>query len=224
VEPSLQRISSKFLRPADSKRRALLGNHFSERIYYMFLISKCRGDQDLGLYTILVLAFGEPQRNGKIRFFLRQNTFFFRILPLRYISPDSSTVVVTDLDLGLLYILISETYGEFARKIISWRSVFPFRTSARALAAGLPRQDHVYKTMMKYVVNWIPLRIHVRSRNTQPHLKGGPEPTILDDSYLWKKRGKSANFVSSQCHIQIFHQTIASSRFNFSTTFSDSQF
>jgi len=29
---------------------------------------------------------------------------------------------------------------------------------------------------MKYVDNWIPLRIRVRSRNTQPHLKGGPEP------------------------------------------------
>jgi len=29
---------------------------------------------------------------------------------------------------------------------------------------------------MKCVVNWIPLRICVRSRNTQPHLKGGPEP------------------------------------------------
>jgi len=25
---------------------------------------------------------------------------------------------------------------------------------------------------MKCVVNWIPLRIHVGSRNTQPHLKG----------------------------------------------------
>jgi len=24
---------------------------------------------------------------------------------------------------------------------------------------------------MKYVVNWIPLRIRVRSRNTQPHLE-----------------------------------------------------
>jgi len=31
-------------------------------------------------------------------------------------------------------------------KIISYRSVFAFRSSARALAAGLPRQDHVYKT------------------------------------------------------------------------------
>jgi len=32
------------------------------------------------------------------------------------------------------------------------------------------------KISMKYVVNWISLRIRVRSRNTQPHLKGGPEP------------------------------------------------
>jgi len=43
----------------------------------MFLISKCRGDRDLGLCTTSVLAFGEPQRNGKIRFFLRRNTCFF---------------------------------------------------------------------------------------------------------------------------------------------------
>jgi len=63
-------------RAAESERRAL-GNYFSERIYYMFLISKFRGDLDLGLCTTSVLAFGEPQRNGKIRFFLRRNMFFF---------------------------------------------------------------------------------------------------------------------------------------------------
>jgi len=62
-------------RAAESKRRAL-GNYFSERICYMFLISKCREDWDLGLCTTLVLALGEPKRNGKIRFFLRQKTFF----------------------------------------------------------------------------------------------------------------------------------------------------
>jgi len=67
-------------------------------------------------------------------------------------------------------------------KIISQRSAFAFRSPARALAAGLPRQDHVYKTtnesfrfhtknINECVVNWIPLRIRVRSRNTQPHLK-----------------------------------------------------
>jgi len=53
-------------RAAESKRRAI-GNYFSERICYMFLISKCRGGQNLGLCTTLVLAFGEPQHNGKIR-------------------------------------------------------------------------------------------------------------------------------------------------------------
>ena len=51
---------------AESKRRAL-GNHFSERICYMFLISKCKGDRDLGLCTTLVLAFGEPRSNDKIQ-------------------------------------------------------------------------------------------------------------------------------------------------------------
>jgi len=33
--------------------------------------------------------------------------------------------------------------------MISWRSAFAFRSLARALAAGLPRQDHVYKTTDK---------------------------------------------------------------------------
>ena len=53
-------------RAAESKRRAL-GNYFSERICYMIIKSKCRGDQDLGLCTTSLLAFGDPQRNGKIR-------------------------------------------------------------------------------------------------------------------------------------------------------------
>jgi len=55
-------------RAAESKRRAL-GNYFSERICYVFLISKCRGDSDLDLCTTLALAKrdSEPQRNGKIR-------------------------------------------------------------------------------------------------------------------------------------------------------------
>ena len=37
---------------------------------------------------------------------------------------------------------------------------------------------------MKCVVNWISLRIRVRSRNTQPHLKGGPEPLNFEDLCL----------------------------------------
>jgi len=80
-------------RVAESKRQTI-GNYFSERICYMFLISKCRGDRDLGLCTTSVLAFGEPQRNGKIWgknvFWRRKN----RILPLRWGSPSASTEVV----------------------------------------------------------------------------------------------------------------------------------
>ena len=106
-------------RAAESKRRAI-GNYFSERICYMFLISKCGGDWDLGLCTTSVLTFEEPQRNGKIWFFLRQNTFFPRILPWRCGSPNVLQTQVpklcTDLDLGLLYILILGTYTKFARK------------------------------------------------------------------------------------------------------------
>jgi len=69
-------------RAAESKRRAL-GINFSERICYMFLVSKCRGDQNLGLCTTSGLAFGEPRRCGDFQenpvFRRRKN----RILPLK---------------------------------------------------------------------------------------------------------------------------------------------
>jgi len=93
-------------RDAESKRRAL-GNYFSERSCYMFLMSKYRGDRDLGLCTTSVLAFGEPQRNGKIRFFLRRNTFFFGSRHCAAVLQTVTQVpkLCTDLDLGLLYIL-----------------------------------------------------------------------------------------------------------------------
>ena len=87
----------------------------------------------------------------------------------------------TALDLGLLYILILGTYSKFARKN-NFQALGVCIPHDRALAAGLPRHDHVNSTTdesfrfhnkksMKYVVNWIPLRIRVRPRNTQPHLK-----------------------------------------------------
>jgi len=49
-----------------------------------------------------------------------------------------------DLDLGLLYILPFGIYSKF-----TWKNnflAFALRSPARALAAGLPRQDHVYST------------------------------------------------------------------------------
>jgi len=50
------------------------------------------------------------------------------------------------------YISVSSTFGyeehiaNSLGKTISYRSAFAFRSPARALAAGLPRQDHMYKT------------------------------------------------------------------------------
>jgi len=83
-----QTCGQRWSRAAESKRA--LQNQFPERICYMFPISKYRGDRDLGLCTTSVLAF----RNGKIRFYLRRNTFFLRKSPLRIGSPNASTEVV----------------------------------------------------------------------------------------------------------------------------------
>jgi len=116
-------------RAAESKRRAL-GNYFPERICYMFLISKCRGDRDLGLCTTSVLAFREPQRSGEFRGknvfrrrkyrilafgepmrgvnFREKNVFRRRknrILPLRSGSRTPVPKLCTDLDLRFIYIL-----------------------------------------------------------------------------------------------------------------------
>ena len=80
-------------RAAESKRRAL-GNCFSERIYYRFLISKCRRNCDLGLCTTSVLALREPMRIGDFR---KKNVFRRRknqILSLRCGSPHASPEVV----------------------------------------------------------------------------------------------------------------------------------
>jgi len=196
---------------AESKRRAL-GNSFSERICYMFLKSKCRGDWDLGLCTTLGLAFGEPQRRGKIRFFLRRNTCFSRKSPLRCVSPNASPEVVhrsqspLHFDFRNIQQIRSKKefpsawrllYGtKFSMKcVVNW---IPLRIRVRlkntrgkcllsaALLERWPQVCHVkitftklptnrfvstIKISMKCVVNWIQLRIRVRSRNTQPHLK-----------------------------------------------------
>jgi len=149
----------------------------------MFLISKCRGDQDLRLRTTLVLAFGEPQRNGKIRISNAKTRFFFGFCHRSAVLQKQVSKLCTDLDLGLLYILILGTSGKFARKnnflslgvcfpqalLERWPQVFRVKITFTKLQTN--RFVSTTKIPMKYVVNWIPLRICVRSRNTQPHLK-----------------------------------------------------
>jgi len=110
-----QTCSQRSSRAAESIRRAL-GNHFSERIYYMFLMSKCREDRDLGLCTFWVLAKREALRNAKYRFFLRAKHVFSRKSPLRSCSFFVSTQKVHTPGSSLLYILRLWTYSKFTRK------------------------------------------------------------------------------------------------------------
>jgi len=79
-------------RAAESKLWALR-NSFPEWICYIFPMSKCRGDWDLGLCTTS-LAKREPLRNVKCRFFLGAKHVFFRNSPLRSSSLFASTEVV----------------------------------------------------------------------------------------------------------------------------------
>jgi len=137
----------------------------------MFLESRCRGDRDLGLCTTSVLAFGEPQRNGKIRFFLCRNTFFFRKSPLRCGSPNACAQ-----NLRLLYILILGTYSKFARKhnFLALDVCFPQLCSSAGRRSAVSRsrvQNYrrivlfpQQKKSMKCVVDWIPLTIRVRCK------------------------------------------------------------
>jgi len=93
LTPRRQTCGQHLSRGAESERQGL-GNYLSERICYMCLISKFRGDQDLGLCTTSVRAFGEPERNGKIR---GKNVFRRRknmILPFGFGSLYTSTPVL----------------------------------------------------------------------------------------------------------------------------------
>ena len=103
-------------RTAESKRRAT-GNYFSERICSMFLISKCRGDRDLGLRTTLGLAFGERSAMTNSDFSCVETRFFPGSRHCVAVLQTQAPKVCTDLDLSLLYILISGTYSKFAKLV-----------------------------------------------------------------------------------------------------------
>ena len=102
---------------------------FFERICYMFLISKCRGDWDLGGCTFWLHAKREPLRNAKFRFFLLAKHVFFWKSPLRSGSFFAST---------------QKEHRPRSQSPLHFE--IRYSSPARALAAGLPRQDHVYST------------------------------------------------------------------------------
>ena len=115
--------------------------------------------------------------------FLRRNTFFGGRRHFALVLQTQVPKLCTALDLSLLYILILGTYSKFARKnkFLALGVCFPHR----ALFERWPQVCRVKimftkllttcfvsttKKLMKCAVNWIPLRIRFRSRNTQPHL------------------------------------------------------
>jgi len=87
----------------------------------------------------------------------------------------------TNLELSLPYNLTLGTYSKFTQEIKFLAPGFCFPQPCSALSASLLRQDHVYRTtnesfgfhnkksMKCGIVNWIQLRICVRSKNTQHH-------------------------------------------------------
>jgi len=109
-----QTCGQRLSRAAESKTPT--ARYFSQRIFYMFLMSNCRGDWDLGLCTFGVLAKRELLRNAKIRYFLRRNTFCFGSRHCAVVLFSQVPKKCTDLDLSLFYILTLETYSKFARK------------------------------------------------------------------------------------------------------------
>jgi len=64
--------------------------------------------------------------------------------------------------------------GSFVHVILTRQTCWPQVCRVKITFTKLPTNRFISTTKisMKYVVDWIPLRIRVRSRNTQPHLKG----------------------------------------------------
>jgi len=129
-----------FVRVSQSKRRAI-GIYLPERICYMFLISKYRGDQDLGLCTTSILAFGEPERNGKIQGSKSFDVGKIRFCDCAAVLQTQVSKLCTALDPGLLYILILGTYSKFARKndFLSLGVCFPQLCSSAGRRFATPR-------------------------------------------------------------------------------------
>jgi len=113
----------------------------------MLQISKCKGHWSLGLYTFWVLAKREPLHNGDFRekkcVSPAETIGIWHCVAVRFSQVPKKC---TDLDLSLLYILKLRTNSQFAKENNFLALSACFRSPARELAAGLLRQDHVYKT------------------------------------------------------------------------------
>jgi len=147
----------------------------------IFLMSKYTGKLDMGLWTTSVLAKKNAAAGWRLPIKIRVWTqtfvqscncsaeFFLQVPKL-----------CTDLDPTLLYIWILRIYGKLTGKvkILALGVCFPQTCSSVGRIFAASRSHlHYYQQIistnmnsMKSLVNWTPLRIRVRSRNTQPHL------------------------------------------------------
>jgi len=147
-------------------------------LVYVFLILKCRGESDLGLYTASEHAKRMPLRGGNFRRFLRPNMFLNRKAPPRsgilFASPEAVHRPRSSLPLHFHITNIQQIHMEKYNA----DSRFLLRS---ALLECWPHVSSVYITFgyyqsigslqansMKCLVNWIPRSFE---KKTQPHLE-----------------------------------------------------
>jgi len=137
---------------AGSKRRAL-ENYFPERICHMFLMSKCRGDWDLGLCTSWLSAEREPLCHAKFWFFWGRNTFFSGCRHCAAVLFSQVPKKCPDLDLSLLYILILGRHSKFAweNNFVALVVYFPRPCSSAGRRFAVPRSHlHYYLRIVSF--------------------------------------------------------------------------
>ena len=137
-------------RAAGSKRRAL-AFYFPVRICYMYLISKCIGQSDLGLYSTSLLAKRMRLHNGDLRW---KNVFGCKIC--RKSPPRSGIVLASP---KVVYIPRSDSSLHFDIRNISQIRIERLYASARRLlpAALLEHWPHVCRVKITFELlptNW----------------------------------------------------------------------
>ena len=155
---------------AGGKRRAL-ASYFFIRISYMFRMRKCKGKSDLGLCSTLVLATIMPLRIADFRLKICLAAKFVGICHCTVSFCLQVLMSCTNLHPILPYILILETCGRFAleNKMLALGVCLLQPCSSDCLPTN--RFVSTTTNSMKCLLNWIPLRIRVRSRNIQFNLK-----------------------------------------------------
>jgi len=167
---------------------------------------------------------------AKSVFYTSKHVFFLGFCHRAAVLQTQVPKLCTVLHLSLLYILILGTYSKFARenkfpiprRLLSTALLerWPQVCRVKITCTKLPTNRFVFttKNSMKYVVNWIPLRIHVHSRNTQPHInrKKKAKKTPPSGFYFEPRAGGETNILGFYNNKQTNKQNLP---YNFFTAF-----